>query len=134
LGYGVLSQLLAEFCWQRPEKDLVMMVVRLSMLNKTRDDEFLLGKLPGNLFGILADLLWAKPQTLFSRWVSLNAQTITSLFSPSPDHVSTIWCPHSGAKPRGSFSLAASAAQRSLHTLVLLGDFYKKSQSNILSL
>jgi len=65
---------------------------------------------------------------------TLNAQTMTTLSSPSADHVSAIWCPHSGTKSRGSFSLTASAAQGSLHTFLLLDDFYKKSQSAILPL
>jgi hypothetical protein len=64
----------------------------------------------------------------------LNTQTMASFFSPSADHVSAVWCPHSGAKTRGSFSLTASAAQGSLHTSLLLGDFYKNSQSDIVSL
>jgi hypothetical protein len=57
-----------------------------------------------------------------------------SLSSSSANHVSAVWCPHSGAKSRCSFSLTASAAQGSLHTVLLLGDFHKKSQSDILPL
>lgn len=104
------------------------------MLNKSRDAEFLLGKLPGNPFGILADLLWAKPLMLFIACFVLNAQTVTPLSSSSANHVSAVWCPHPGAKTRGSFSLTASAAQCSFHTVLLLGDFYKNSQSLIVSL
>jgi hypothetical protein len=59
---------------------------------------------------------------------------MTPSFSSGVDHVSSVWCPHSGAKSRGSFSLTAGAAQGALHTVLLLGDFYKKSQSVILSL
>jgi hypothetical protein len=59
---------------------------------------------------------------------------MTTSFSPGSDHVSSGWCLHSGTKTRSSFSLTASAAQGSLHTLLLLGDFYKKLQSAIVSL
>ncbi len=59
---------------------------------------------------------------------------MTPLSSSGANHVSSVWCPHSSAKSRSSFSLAASASQGALHSLLLLGDFYKNSQSVILSL
>jgi hypothetical protein len=89
------------------------------MLNEAHDDEFLPGRLPGNRVGILADLLWAKPQTLDFNPFLLNAKTITSLFPASLNHVATIRCPHSGTKTRCSFSLTVGAAQGSLHNFVL---------------
>jgi hypothetical protein len=104
------------------------------MLNKSHDAEFLLGKLLGNPCGILVDLFWAKPQMLFIARSVLNSQTVTALFSSGANHVSAVWRPHPGAKTRGSFSLTASSAQCSFHTVLLLGDFYKNSQSLILSL
>ncbi len=63
----------------------------------------------------------------------LNAETMTPLSSSCANYVSSIRCPHPRTKSRSSFSLTASATQSSLHTVLLLGDFYKKSQSRILS-
>jgi hypothetical protein len=59
---------------------------------------------------------------------------MTSPFSSSPDHISSGWCLHPSPKTRSSFSFTASAAQGSLHSLLLLGDFYKKLQSLSISL
>lgn len=59
---------------------------------------------------------------------------MTAFLSSGANDISAIWCPHSGAKPRSPFPLTVSTAQRSLHTVLLLGDAYKKSQSLILSL
>jgi hypothetical protein len=79
-------------------------------------------------------MLWAKAQQLFIDEFTLNTQTTTTFSSSGANHVSTFWCPHSGTKPRGSFSLTTSAAQCPLHTFLLLADFYKKSQSLMLLL
>jgi hypothetical protein len=79
-------------------------------------------------------MLWVKAQRLFIDEFTLNAQTMTTFSSSGANHVSTVWCPHSGTKTRGSFSLTTSAAQCPLHSVLLLDDFYKKSESLILPL
>jgi hypothetical protein len=65
---------------------------------------------------------------------TLHAQPVPSFSSSGANHISTVWCPHSCPKSRGSFSLAASASQCPLHIFLLLPDFHKKSQSLILPL
>jgi len=81
-----------------------MMAVKLSKSNKNHDGEYLPGKLPENLFGILADLLWAKPQLLskFPYPIRLGDNV---LFSSGSNHISTIWCLHPGTETRCSLPL-----------------------------